>query len=347
MQWGMGALAVGVAVTTAFTSLLGGQIVAGPQGLVMTSSVAASAALVVSLVLLTLVNRVVEGLQTTTVVLSALTAITLFHLAVVLGTEGDAFPAWGSAVELLLLATTVAVLELGSAGPRLIVALSAGTNLVAVTLLTVAVTSVHTQSGTTAVDAGLAVGFACTFGIAAAVVHRDWPRHDATRVGAVLALVVMGASHAARTTELDGWVGVAIAEAEILAPCLLGCMVFVLVQGILEAQASRSSTLRERLLVEEETARRQQVDDHAMRNMVAGISMASELLDDHELDYSIRRRLERTIQTEVEQLRLLLDQHATIGKFPPHRPPARQQASETALSSTGVVIGESYVNQSQ
>jgi hypothetical protein len=64
------------------------------------------------------------------------------------------------------------------------------------------------------------------------------------------------------------------------------------------------------MLREAEDRRRERTTRHAMRNMVAAISMAAEVLEGGELEEPVRRRLEHTIFVEATRLRCLLEETA-------------------------------------
>ena len=79
-----------------------------------------------------------------------------------------------------------------------------------------------------------------------------------------------------------------------------------------------TSQLRDRIVLEDDLRRRERSTRHAMRNMVAGISMAAELLEEGDLEEPVRRRLEHTIYLEAVRLRGLLDETSATRRATHH-----------------------------
>jgi hypothetical protein len=96
-----------------------------------------------------------------------------------------------------------------------------------------------------------------------------------------------------------------------------------------------ASELRRRLVLEDEVRSRERTTRHAMRNMVAGISMAAELLEEGDLDEPVRRRLEHTIYVEAVKLRGLLDDTSAARRAAHHdgSPTAQDQTHRSARDS--------------
>lgn len=165
---------------------------------------------------------------------------------------------------------------------------------------------------TATVQALLAGALVVGYAMLALLVARHWPWSTGSRHTVSLALVVLGSAHALHGYAGDAaWAGLLGAVADLLAAVLIATTLYAVVNGGFFADRRRFTALREQLLEGEEATRRARADQHAVRNMVAGITMASELLEDAELEEPTRLRLQHTIHVEAVHLRLLLDESGT------------------------------------
>jgi signal transduction histidine kinase len=144
---------------------------------------------------------------------------------------------------------------------------------------------------------------------AAVVVHRHWAWDGATRTAATVAVLAVGAAESFRSLAgLTVWTGTAAGVLKLVAAALLTGAAYVVVRNDLLAHRRHIHTLRHQLVVAEQSDHGDLLQQHSLRNLVAGISMAAELLEDDELEEPTRRRFEHRIHLEAQELCHLIEE---------------------------------------
>lgn len=159
------------------------------------------------------------------------------------------------------------------------------------------------------VQAGLSVLVAAGYVAVALTVLQQWPWGRASRFTIAVALLVLGMGRGLEphAQEAD-WLGVLSGLDHLVAAALLSIPIYVAVNSGFSAERRRLTILREQVLEAEEAMRQTRQERHELLNMVAGISLASELLvDEEEVEEPVRRRLEHSIHDEALQVRALLE----------------------------------------
>lgn len=312
-EWGSCALLAGIAVVPVVTILLARQAAHDPTALGWLGGIAASGALVLAAALANLARVVlaIEELWPIVVVLSALGAELVVATAVGEVADLAARPSttWVMLADIGLLVAVLGVvtvaLRRGLRPPPLALGALVGAGVA--TLLIAP--PVELAEPSVAVGAALSAVILVGYALAALLVRRHWPWSTGSRTSVSLALLALGTAHALQGhAGTATWTGLAAAGADLLAAVLLGTTLYAVVNGDFFADRRRFTALREQLLEGEEASRRERADRHALRNMVAGISMASELLEEDDLEEPTRRRLEHTIHVEAMHLRRFLDE---------------------------------------
>jgi hypothetical protein len=283
---------------------------AGPAALTRTAGLVLGAALVLAAALVNLARWARGGneLWPCVVVLSTMAGLQVISTAVGL-TDGTAAAQtlWAMLATIAALGAAAglcALLPLVGGAPPLVV--GTGIGLSAALLMLTAPEATGSYLGVRAV---LALAMWLAFVAAAVIVHRHWAWDGATRTVATVAVLCVGASESFRSIAgLTVWTGTAAGALKLVAAALLTGAAYVVVRNDLLAHRRHIHTLRHRLVLAEENGRRDDLlEQHSLRNLVAGISMAAELLEDDGLEEPTRRRFEHRIHLEAQQLCHLID----------------------------------------
>lgn len=312
--------------------LLHDQIQRAPAGLGWPSGIVMGAALVLAAVLANLVRsvRADEEIWPVVVLLSALAAHQVMRsatLGLMASDIDERMTTSAMAVDMTVLVAAVALSTLlpvlGFRPPP--VALGAALGVIAAAALATAPFVAFDGSLTTVTL--LSVTLWLGYALVAAAVYRHWPWNELTRTWMMVAVLCLGIAKAAQgPAETWVWAGVVGVAAQLAAAGMLLVCMYTVVRDDLMAHRRHIHALRTRLVAEEDHVRRDRSQQHAMRNLAAGITMAAELLEDDALEESTRRRLEHRIYLEAEQL---------CGLFEQRPPPARRQAHLDSTTAPG------------
>jgi signal transduction histidine kinase len=284
---------------------------AGPAALTRTAGLVLGAALVLAAALVNLARWARGGneLWPCVVVLSTMAGLQVLSTAVGL-TDGTAaaqtlWAMLATIAALGLAAGLCALLPVVGGTPPLVVGTGIG-----LTAAVIMLTAPLTDGANLAVRTVLALTMWLAFVLAAVIVHRHWAWDGPTRTIATVAVLCVGASESFRSlADLTVWTGTAAGSLKLLAAALLTGAAYVVVRNDLLAHRRHIHTLRHRLVAAEESGRRDDLlEQHSLRNLVAGISMAAELLEDDGLEEPTRRRFEHRIHLEAQQLCHLIDE---------------------------------------
>lgn len=326
-----GALVVGALTALVIVVLVSGRPAGGSAAVALATGVAVSSALVLAAALANLARTVlgVEELWAVVVVLGALGAKVVVTTAFGVASAGP--PLWSSNVALLadvvvlgLALATVSLAPRGRTGPSPLT-IGVGLGLGVTTVL--AVLPLAGAPWLEAATPALTLLVVVVYGVAAATVGRYWPWGPASRISMTAALLILGAAQVLEAyADVTDWTGVSGALAQLLGAQLIAGPMYSVVNSDLFADRRRLDVLRERVRQAEEAARHAREDRHALLNMVAGISLASELLiDDDDIGEAMRRRLEHTIHKEAVLVQALLQANPDAA----WRAPAPQEQSST------------------
>lgn len=283
----------------------------GPLGI---SGIVLGAALVVAAVQACLARGMVafQELWATVVLLSALATHVCGTLALAHAADSAAPPTeLVAAVDVGLLGATVLLSTLTPTWARRLppAALGVALGLAATTAL--AITPPELTAATT-FGQGIALAGVVIAGYAWAgfTIRRSGPWSPTTGAGIMVAMLALGLARAAEIQPAaTTWVGHAGSASKIMAAAFFSSTLYVVLTRELRANRGQIALLREQLRESQEQLRRERATDHTVRNLVAGISMASEILEEDELAEPVRRRLEHRIHVEAGQLCRLLNDH--------------------------------------
>lgn len=312
----VGVLAFGVLV--GLWSAQGATAVTRASGLVL------GVALVLAAALVNLARwaRAGDELWSCVVVLSTVAGLQLVGTAAGTSAGFVAPTPWAMLASLAALSVAVGLSVLrptaGSAPPLVV---GTGLGLVAAVVMMTAPGSGSDYLGVRTV---VALALWLVYVAAAVVVHRHWAWDGATRTVATVAVLAVGAAESFRSMAgLTVWTGTAAGVLKLVAAALLTGAAYVVVRNDLLAHRRHIHTLRHQLVVAEQTDHGDLLQQHSLRNLVAGISMAAELLEDDELEEPTRRRFEHRIHLEAQELCHLIDERtATPRPLRVIRPPA-------------------------
>lgn len=299
---------VGVVALAVLAGLWSGQ---GPAAVTRASGLVLGAALVLAAALVNLARwaRAGDELWSCVVVLSTMAGLQLVSTASGL-TDGPAAPTlWVMLAGIAALSVAVGMSVLRPAAgnaPPLVVGGGLGL-AAAVVMLTVP----GMASDYLGVRTVVALTLWLVYVAAAVIVHRHWAWDGATRTVAAIAVLAVGAAESFRSLAgLTVWTGTAAGVMKLLAAALLTGAAYVVVRNDLLAHRRHIHTLRHRLEVAEKSDHGDLLQQHSVRNLVAGISMAAELLEDDGLEEPTRRRFEHRIHLEAQQLCHLIDERS-------------------------------------
>ncbi|MFD1947928.1 hypothetical protein [Nocardioides aestuarii] len=302
----------------------------GPAAVTRASGLVLGAALVLAAALVNLARwaRAGDELWSCVVVLSTMAGLQLVTTGTGL-TDGPAAPTlWAMLAGMTALSVAVGLSLLRPAAgnaPPLVV--GAGLGLAAAVVM---LTAPAFGSDYLGVRTIVALALWLVYVAAAVVVHRRWVWDGPTRTVATVAVLLVGAAESFRSLAgLTVWTGTAAGVMKLLAAALLTGAAYVVVRNDLLAHRRHIHTLRHRLVVAEQSDHTDLTQQHSFRNLVAGISMAAELLEDDDLEEPTRRRFEHRIHLEAQELCHLIDQRTPrpLRVVPPH-------AADTAHSQT-------------
>ena len=336
--------------------LLHDQLGNHPTGLRWPSGIVVSAALVLAAALANLTRSARPGdeIWPVVVLLSALAAhqVVTTTLGLMAGRGDEPSATWAMEVDIGVLVVALALClllpTLGIRPPPL----ALGTALGLTAAAALAAAPFEAPDGSlvtrTLLSVTLWVGYAL---VAAAVVHRHWPWNDLTRTWMMLAVMCLGVADAVQApAETWVWAGVIGVVAQLAAAWLLATSMYTVVREDLMAHRRHIHALRDRLIAEEDHLRQDRFNQHAMRNLAAGITMAAELLEDDDLEEPTRRRLEHRIHLEAEQLCGLFEQRSApptpVRRNSPRATPAGpgRQTPELAASGASGTAGEAHAH---
>lgn len=171
-------------------------------------------------------------------------------------------------------------------------------------------------------EAALTVLVATGYTATALLVAGHWPWGRTSRLTITAALLVLGAGQALEPhAPRADWLGVLSGIDHLVAALLLAVTLYVAVHSNFSSERRRLVVMHEQVLEAEEAVRQAHHERHELLNLVAGISLASELLvDEDEVDEPVRRRLEHSIHDEAMQVRALLESDESNGRPAPHGP---------------------------
>lgn len=297
---------VGVMALAVLAGLWSGQ---GPAAMTRASGLVLGAALVLAAALVNLARwaRAGDELWSCVVVLSTMAGLQLVSTTAGL-TDGPAAPTlWAMLAGIAALAVAIGLSVLRPAAgtaPPLVVGAGLGLGAAVVMLTAPAFGSSYLGIRTV-----LALTLWLVYVAAAVVVHRHWAWDGPTRTVVAVAVLAVGAAESFRSLAgLTAWTGTAAGVMKLVAAALLTGAAYVVVRNDLLAHRRHIHTLRHRLVVAEQSDTADLLQQHSLRNLVAGISMAAELLEDDELEEPTRRRFEHRIHLEAQQLCHLIDE---------------------------------------
>lgn len=322
---------VGVLALAVLVGLWSGQ---GPIAVTRASGLALGAALVLAAALVNLARwaRAGDELWSCVVVLSTMGGLQLVGTAAGL-TGALAAPTLGAmlaGITALSVAVGLAVLRpAADSSPPLVVGAGLG-----IAAAVVVVTAPGFGTGYLGVRTVLAFTLWLVYVAAAVVVHRHWAWDGPTRTAAAAAVLAVGAAESFRSlAALATWTDTAAGVMKVVAAALLTGAAYVVVRNDLLAHRRHIHTLRHRLVAAEQSDHGDLLQQHSLRNLVAGISMAAELLDDDELEEPIRRRFEHRINVEAKQLCHLIDQRGATPRPLHVVPPLESDGQDAGVRS--------------
>lgn len=293
----------GLVVVMALGVLLGLWTDAGPAALTRASGLLLGAALALAAALVNLARwaRAGDELWSCVVLLSAMSGLQLASTVVGLAGGSTAPTIWAmlaSLVALALAAGLTAVVPAISHAPPLVLGTGIGLAAAMMTLLGPAGGGGYLGARTV-----VALAMWLAYIVVAVIVHRRWAWDGPTRTVVTVAVLAVGASESFLSLAgLTLWTGTVAGAMKLVAAVLLTGAAYAVVRNDLLAHRRHIHTLRHRLVVAEQHGPDDLMQQHSVRNLVAGISMAAELLEDDGLEEPTRRRFEHRIHLEAQEL---------------------------------------------